>query len=441
MSHPVENYASEILNQLPPLYHIDFCDISDLAVPNIYPLLFKTNVNMGNNLKYVESNRLGHIKRIQKYLKSKTNLILPKYIQLHHCDGTILYIGPKFTQPSKRDLGRYGMILKETESSFIIERIKKGRLDPSEASDPLTEQVHEQVPDPTFSPIHDVAHDMVESEVVDMPTQDLLTPSELASIVNGEDVEDGEDDEGERANQLPDEGDNVHVRFAASSIAANYTSITNGSEAYNDLHSIQSEPHSSRTLDPNIGRYKNMFLNPEKLSNESFIALIHITKSQFLEFCEELKQYLPPMTDLLSLYSRAFLFRLRLGSCWTQSEISAVFGIPESTGRNIFWQVLKTYYENMVNIPNFLLNDDIVEQVYQDAYDAQDIYYTELVKLFPDPKNLGRKPVVILTDATYQKTKIPKDSQLQKLLFFEKGGGHVLKAMTFCTTNPKVKNC
>lgn len=50
----------------------------------------------------------------------------------------------------------------------------------------------------------------------------------------------------------------------------------------------------------------------------------------------------------------------------------------------------------------------------------------------------GRTPEPILTDATYQRVEISKDSQLQKLLYFPKAGGHVIKVMTFCTTDPKV---
>ena len=92
----------------------------------------------------------------------------------------------------------------------------------------------------------------------------------------------------------------------------------------------------------------------------------------------------------------------------------------------------------MVNLPNFLLNDDIVEQVFQEAADNLDPYYKELLSLLPDPKGLGREPIRILTDATYQPIMISRDSQLQKLLYFEKGGGPVVKVMTFCTTDPKV---
>jgi hypothetical protein len=226
---------------------------------------------------------------------------------------------------------------------------------------------------------------------------------------------------------------------SADSIINNpsHTTFSVAEETESNLMQVD-EYSTISTLDVKMRKYRNMFMSPEKLGNEDFVALIHITKNQFLEFCEELRQYLPASTNILSLYSRAFLFRLRLASSWTQDEISSIFCITPSTGRAIFWKVVKTYYENMVNLPNFLLNDDVVEQVFQEAADNLDPYYKELLSLLQDPKGLGREPIPILTDATYQPIMISRDSQLQKLLYFEKGGGPVVKVMTFCTTDPKV---
>ncbi len=153
-----------------------------------------------------------------------------------------------------------------------------------------------------------------------------------------------------------------------------------------------SEYDSTKTLPFIARKYRNMMLCPEKMTDSDFISLIHINKSQFLEFSTKIGDNLNFREEILSLYSRAFLFRLRFSSCWTQEEVSSLFGIPESTGRQIFWDVLTTYYENEVNIPNLLLEYDVIETVLDRAYYAMDPFFKELVSAFEDPA--GKKKLV-----------------------------------------------
>ena len=79
--------------------------------------------------------------------------------------------------------------------------------------------------------------------------------------------------------------------------------------------------------------------------------------------------------EVLNMY--AFLLRPKLASSWTQDEISVVFGIPVSTERDIFWNLLRTYYLHEVNIPQFLLSDStqMIKKVLEDAYNNTDIYF------------------------------------------------------------------
>jgi hypothetical protein len=60
-------------------------------------------------------------------------------------------------------------------------------------------------------------------------------------------------------------------------------------------------------------RYRNLFLIPENASNEQIQSLIHATKGQFLKFVNILISVTKNKhLDLLSVSSRAFLFRIKV---------------------------------------------------------------------------------------------------------------------------------
>lgn len=329
-AHPHDKYAEQILEKLPPVYKIDMCDISNMAVSNSYPLLFKKHQNMGENLKYYNQN---NIKVVNKYLKGRKNIILPKYVQVIQINSFSAFIGPKYTKPSDRMLKRYRLMLHETESSFIISKKEKDKIvDNRNVNDGEEEDI-----------------------ITEQATQDLLTLSELVSVVN--------------MSLGSEEGEEEDTR-SKSPPARSICSIRSNRP--------YSEFDSTKTMQLHIRKYTNLFLNPEKLTNRDFQALIHVTKNQFLKFTAQLKGNIKSCKEeALNMYARSFLFRLKLASSWTQDEISVVFGIPVSTGRDIFWNLLRTYYLHEVNIPNFLLNDSrqMIEKVLGDAYNNTDIYF------------------------------------------------------------------
>ena len=74
--------------------------------------------------------------------------------------------------------------------------------------------------------------------------------------------------------------------------------------------------------------HTNLFLHPEKLNNETFLNLIHISKSQFLDFVKGIKII---ESRELSKYSKAFLFRMKLASNWSFGKLATLFGIDQST--------------------------------------------------------------------------------------------------------------
>lgn len=393
--HPYDKYAEEILNALPPDHQIDICDISDLAVSNIYPMFFKFTVGMGNHIKYYSKH---HIDRLKMYLKSKSYIILYKYVQIDHPDGNTTFIGQKYTKPSLRDLSRNGMELKETDSTFIISNTKQR---------PLSKNISVQAQAECCD--SDVETDIVNDE----PTQELLTPSELLSVMYDSEHEAPDischqldpdihctldDDLVEpRLQNITDSQFDLHTDFRVPNLAqlpepsennrdSMIVTMSDTQHQSIDTERLYSEYESTKTMALNHRRYYNMFLKPQNLSNKDFLALIHIDKKQFLEFVKKISIHYPVIKEkTLNMYSRAFLFRLRIASCWTQAEVSSLFGLSETTGREMFWKMMQTYYEKEINIPNFLLGDDVVEKVLDDAYSSLDPYYKELLKLFEDP--------------------------------------------------------
>ena len=333
------------------------CDISDFAVSSVYPLIFKNTGQMGPNRKYFSK---GHMTTLNQYLKSKSHIILSKYLRILHPEGYTTCIGPKYTKPSKRSLKRFKMKINETKSSYIITKIKSKK---------------------SKLPSNDTSEHELEL-VVDEPTQELLTPSELQ--FQNENVY-GHNSEPvvniiHTSSEVLD-----HVDSALSKAPLSENQSVGTIRPYSEYDSTKTLPFIAR-------KYRNMMLCPEKMTDSDFISLIHINKSQFLEFSTKIGDNLNFREEILSLYSRAFLFRLRSSSCWTQEEVSSLFCILESTGRQIFWDVLTTYYENEVNIPNLLLEYDVIETVLDRAYYAMDPFFKELVSAFEDPA--GKKKLV-----------------------------------------------
>ena len=466
-----DEYAEKILEQLPAVHKIDLCDISDLAVPSVYPLIFHRTGQIGKNIKYFSKN---HIKTINKYLKSRSHIIVPKYVAIIHPESYTTYIGPRYTKPPVRQLTKYRMLLFETESSFVITK----RICPSPSKFSLENQgkeveTHKQTQDllnkeidvETPEQTQDLLHQDIESEIRGQ-TQDLLnkeieveaheqiqdifnkeieseTPKQTQDQLNKEieeetiekiqdflnkemEVEAPEQTqdllnieiEAETSEQsqnlsnkeleietldqtqelltpselldiMEEESEPQHYNFTVSSLP--YSDCTHSSQSSVQSQILYEQYDSTKTLPLDIKRYRNMLLSPEKMSNEDIVGLIHITKEQFIRFntkmCSNAISY---KEDILGMYSRTMLLRLRLASCWTQEEISCLFGIPETTGREIFWTMLKQYYENNVNIPNLLLKDNIIEEVLEEAYNTMDPYFKELTKLLEDPAGIDR---------------------------------------------------
>jgi hypothetical protein len=145
-------------------------------------------------------------------------------------------------------------------------------------------------------------------------------------------------------------------------------------------------------------KYMNMFLHPEKCSSEDINNLIHCTKTQFLDFVQSIRPHLEKLKvkrrpTKLSIYSSAFLFRMRLACNWSFSKLSTIFVITKKAARTIYNKVLKICYKHTAAIPNVLNSQEDVEKLFDRTYAATDPFIKELFAPFADP--LGKINTVI----------------------------------------------
>ena len=133
--------------------------------------------------------------------------------------------------------------------------------------------------------------------------------------------------------------------------------------------------------------FMNMFLHSEKWKCEDIRNLIHISKSQFLDFVKAVRPHLEKLTGKakLSVYSLAFLFRLKLAKNKSFRELATLFVVSHITVRMVYRKVLHIVYRYHTAIPNILDGPDAVEKLFDDAATATDPFFMELIKPFKDP--------------------------------------------------------
>ena len=134
-------------------------------------------------------------------------------------------------------------------------------------------------------------------------------------------------------------------------------------------------------------KFMNMFLHSEKWKCEDIRNLIHISKSQFLDFVKAVRPHLEKLTGKakLSVYSLAFLFRLKLAKNKSFRELATLFVVSHITVRMVYRKVLHIVYRYHTAIPNILDGPDAVEKLFDDAATATDPFFMELIKPFKDP--------------------------------------------------------
>ena len=251
-------YVSEFRNELYKIYKklspadgIRACIINKQAVKKIWPLLGQKPRSM---LPQFCGKR--NPKMLKMYLLAHKQIKLPKHILLSEMTYTI-YIGPRYTKITERDLEHFGLDQDEEDDYYVIKKANN--------SQPLQNTA---VPN------------------LNLPTVDASSNSDQSSDVGSNDV----------------------------------TENTNGDVSQAEPHSENSEDTDSNTSADSIKtepthsiRFRNQLLIPGKMSNDQIQSLIHTSKEKFLDFVNVLKGvYRKKNVDVLSVSARAFLFRMKV---------------------------------------------------------------------------------------------------------------------------------
>ena len=168
--------------------------------------------------------------------------------------------------------------------------------------------------------------------------------------------------------------------------------------------------HSSKAAPREKMKYMNIFLHPEQLNDNDIRNLIHINREQFFSFVDAIKPHLEKIQSgktfrklskkcktktknksntksqrtTLSIFSIAFLFRLKLAKNKSFNELATLFVISKRTAILIYKKVLDIVYKYHVALPD-ILSGDAVEKLFDDLANSMDPFYRELFRPFKDP--------------------------------------------------------
>ena len=159
---------------------------------------------------------------------------------------------------------------------------------------------------------------------------------------------------------------------------SSYRNPSSGPSDPSDLSSFDSEDENFRN--------QNIFLHPEKAPDASIQALIHCSKTQFMDHTRLMEPYVARGNTELSKYSQVFIFRLKLAKNWSFGTLAVLFCVSKKTVRRHFWHISSSYYMNHMAIPNILESEDGNEALFEELYQAQDPFYRELYGALKDPK-------------------------------------------------------
>ena len=312
----------------------------DMSIPGVWPLLFKYKKKLSDKVSaYVT---LDSHKKLMKYLKFRPQIILPKHV-LVRGNGSHLYFGPEYTMPSTRCLERHNFSLTELDSTYVITKSVKER---SSAVD--QENDNNEEPICNFNLFDETV------EVVDT---------------------------------LMEQNESIH---SCSAVSAQQCQDRNNTSV--ELTILSCDTFSTHYKECNI------FRQPLKASNFDIVNLIHITKNQFITFVRKVKPFFQMKKDtFLDIYSKLFLFRVKLASNWSFKTLATCFGISLTHVRRIFWKCVRITYKHCLHLPNLLHSEDI-EHLFEDSYNRMDPFYKTILSPFKDPKGRQDKLIRIQQD-------------------------------------------
>lgn len=202
-------------------------------------------------------------KILKQFLLSHKEIKLPKHILLSEMTYTI-YIGPRYTRITKRDLDHFGLEQNEEEDYYVI-----------------TKRQNSQSLQNTTLPNSNLS------------TVDASANLDQSSVVERNPVSENDNRDVSQVESQSDNGD-AH-------------------ENNNEDTDSNTTADSTKTEPTHSIRFRNQLLVPCKMSSDQIQSLIHTSKEKFLDFVNMLNSvYKKKNVDVLSVSARAFLFRMKV---------------------------------------------------------------------------------------------------------------------------------
>ena len=290
-----------ILKRLSVVETSDLCGELKLEMPKKYPFIFK---KLPGSLKCYNSKQMEQ--RVRDYLYGKDTLKVPKHIVLKH-NGKTIYLGPEFTELSKRQLARNNLLQMDTEKEFIISRDLSNVQQVGDATIEIN---------PQNLPRRGIDYDPGDEEIrnISMPTESIAGGIESTPPANNPWENSGELDDYDGASHPNTSCNQNHNNL--SRLTSNMQNTQNADDSnVAGAHGVNDTLNTSRISFPNyIQRHFSIIRDPERASCFRIRQLIHCTKKQFLTFVDTLKEHVKSKrgdNTQLSIYSKAFIYRLK----------------------------------------------------------------------------------------------------------------------------------
>ena len=446
--------VKQILSRCSTADGYDLCRSMKSAVSNVFPLLCTRLKSMGH---FTDFPRKVNASTIKQYLKEKDHIIIPKKIIIK-CEDKQAYFGPELTKIPDRELDIYGLKQEDLGDSYILTLNKDARVqdvEAVEANDDCNENDDDSGTDVSlsnsdiftsdnsgsdsnvssdeFMPLPNHESTIIESQNDESsqiqdhnlifsydnnsnPFDDSSSSSHENNTHHQDDVVNQEDNSGKEndSTQGQEDNSNQHQPINDSNQSQEDENIQGQEDVSNQIqddncsqsqeemsnHNESQNCDDTETFPKEKMKFMNMFLNPEKCSTDDINNLIHCTKTQFLDFVESIRPHLEKLKvkrkpTKLSIFSSAFLFRMRLACNWSYSKLATVFVISKKAVRTIYNKVLKICYKHTAAIPNVLNSQEDVKKLYDRTYAATDPFIKELFAPFADPLGNIKKVFII----------------------------------------------
>ena len=138
---------------------------------------------------------------------------------------------------------------------------------------------------------------------------------------------------------------------------------------------------------------------------------------------------------------------MKLAKNHSFGELSTLFTLGSHvSAQRIFVRILLNHFKHNTTIRpvvdlNGNANDAEIDSMLTQAYDNMSVKFRELTKNLKDPfadryphERIG---VLVGFDGTYAGFKRPQDIQVQKSLYYDPRGGHIVKILTFTDASGK----